>query len=267
MQTEYLVVGAEGLLGSELMSWLSGKVTGVDLPEFDVTDRETVEELLVSCKPRWIINCSGITDVDLCERNPSLSWKVHRDGVRNLLSSEAKLLTIGTDQVFSGRTGIPWTEEDNTNPVNQYAESKLAGDLLALEKHNSVVVRTSWLFAEWNGLVPRFYRKLSEGKTVKAVTNQMSSVTFLPDLVEFILEIIREDKSGLFHFACCGGMNPFSIAEHLVKLIRTGRIQEVTWEDLEVDAERPEYSVLGTSRNTVFPDVKECILRWRKTIE
>ena len=55
-----------------------------DLDELDITDTDEVINFGTVNRPDVIINCTGITDTDECEKNPEHAYRVNALGARNL---------------------------------------------------------------------------------------------------------------------------------------------------------------------------------------
>ena len=127
-------------------------LTGVDLPEFDITERSQVISLCERLRPEIIINCAAYTDVDGCETEVELANRVNGTAVGYLAevakSMDATLFHISTDYLFDGRKGAPYSEEDQVNPQSAYGRSKLLGEqaILTSGLQKYFIVRTSWLY-------------------------------------------------------------------------------------------------------------------------
>ena len=109
----WLVVGANGMLGTELMRLLDGRnVTGVDLPAIDITDPASVETVLTDVDV--VVNCAAYTAVDDAETNESIAFRVNAVGpsilARRCNEIGAKLVQISTDYVFDGTAPDPYQE-------------------------------------------------------------------------------------------------------------------------------------------------------------
>src|SRR5512138_1549082 len=145
-----LVVGANGMLGQDLMKELAGEVKGLDLPDIDITSLESVQEVMERLKPRVVVNAAAYTDVDGCESNADLAMQVNGEGPAFLamatLSVGAKLVQVSTDYVFNGGKGEPYLEDDPTGPLSVYGESKLAGEMNTRFNPDHLIVRTQWLY-------------------------------------------------------------------------------------------------------------------------
>ena len=66
------IVGASGQIGSainEVLDPLEMEVFNTDKEELDITDTDEVLNFGVINRPDVIINCAGITDMDLCEKD------------------------------------------------------------------------------------------------------------------------------------------------------------------------------------------------------
>jgi dTDP-4-dehydrorhamnose reductase len=260
-----LVAGSRGRLGTVLTALLGERAAGEDMPELDITDRDSVERSLLRWDPEWILNCAAMTDVDACQERPVDAFRVNSDGVALLAASGRRLLTISTDHVFGGascpRTPIP--ESAEPFPVNVYGESKLAGEREALSRPGNIVVRTSWLFDDRSGIVPFLWRSLKEGGRVTAVSDQEASLTYAPDLAALIVHLMNIGAEGVFHGVNPGGTTPFRLAVEL-SLSAGGAVTESKWDDLGLKAPRPRYSVLGSVRGVEMPSSSDALDRWRR---
>ena len=127
-----MITGSKGQLGSDCARVLSEahEVMAIDLDELDITILSDAERLIRQFSPNIIINCAAYTQVDNCEIEKELAWKVNVNGAENLAQSMEKhggrLIHISTDYVFDGRKKIPrpYIEADEPNPVSFYGVTK-----------------------------------------------------------------------------------------------------------------------------------------------
>ena len=145
-----LVVGANGMLGHDLMTLLGDRGHGVDIADIDITSPESVFKVIGDLKPEVVINCAAYTDVDGCESAAETAMTVNGEGVAYLAMAckdiGALLVQISTDYVFDGGKGTPYVEDDAPCPLSVYGESKLAGEMNAAFTPEYLIVRTQWLY-------------------------------------------------------------------------------------------------------------------------
>ena len=92
-----VVVGANGLVGSRLAALLlkqGHQVTGFGrgpqrsgsgaYVSVDLSEGTRLQTLLADARPDVIINCSAMTDVDGCEREPEKAYVANVEGVAAL---------------------------------------------------------------------------------------------------------------------------------------------------------------------------------------
>src|SRR5512138_1126497 len=204
-----LVIGANGMLGHDLMEVLQGDVRGLDLPELDITDLVSVRKALLTLKPRVIVNSAAYTDVDGCESNVETAMAVNGEGV-GLLALTAReigatLVQVSTDYVFDGSKGEPYLEDDPVGPLSMYGESKLAGELNAAMAPAHLIVRTQWLYGlHGKNFVETMLRLASEKKELAVVDDQIGSPTWTVDLALAIQALVEKDCRGIYHAANSG---------------------------------------------------------------
>src|SRR6185437_11964448 len=146
------ITGAGGQLGSELCRQLGAAAWPLDVPEFDLTDRESVRRALAAVQPTAVVNTAAYTLVDRAEQDAERCWKINAEGVGYLVEScrelDCPLLQISTDYVFGRDTTRtrPYREEDEPGPAGVYAESKLGGERCEAAWCKHVIVRTCGLY-------------------------------------------------------------------------------------------------------------------------
>ncbi len=221
-----LITGSNGLLGQKVVELLSHlgnynllltskhelSVFAEDsVPYFqvDVTKRQDVRKVVDEFEPEVIINTAAITNVDLCETERELAWKVNVNAIEHLSYAAklcgAHLIHLSTDYVFDGKNG-PYDEHANPNPISYYGRTKLASEnVLRMSEIPCTIVRTMILYGIGINVKSNFalwlIKNLSEGKAVRVVDDQFSNPTLVDDLAFAILKIIELERTGLYHVA------------------------------------------------------------------
>jgi len=249
-----LVIGANGMLGHDLMAVLEGDVRGLDLPEIDITSLESVRRVLLTLKPKIIINAAAYTDVDGCETNVEQAMAVNGEGVGLLALTAreigAKLVQISTDYVFNGGKGTPYVEDDSLEPLSIYGESKLAGELNAAMAPDHLLVRTQWLYGiHGKNFVETMLRLAGEKSELAVVDDQVGSPTFTRDLAAAVKALLDKGCSGTYHAANSGfcSWNEFARAIFAEEGLAV-TVNSMTTAALNRPANRPLYSTLDCSK-------------------
>jgi dTDP-4-dehydrorhamnose reductase len=152
-----------------------------------------------------------MTLVDLCETEKQKCHDINVQGVMNLLEIcqevNAHLLQVSTDFVFDGDAG-PYDEEDEPNPLSEYARSKYRSEniLLDSEYKNWSIARTIILYGVAEnmsrGNVVLWAREtLREGGQMNIVHDQFRAPTLAEDLALGCWAIIERGKKGIFHLS------------------------------------------------------------------
>jgi dTDP-4-dehydrorhamnose reductase len=249
-----LVIGANGMLGHDLMKVLEGEVRGLDLPDIDITSLESVRRVLLTLKPKIIINSAAYTDVDGCEANVEQAMAVNGEGVGLLALTAreigAKLVQISTDYVFDGSKGTPYLEDDPVGPLSIYGESKLAGELNAAMAPEHLIVRTQWLYGvHGKNFVETMLRLAGEKSELSVVDDQIGSPTWSYDLALSIKTLLDKGSSGVYHVSNCGYCSWKEFAEAIFE--ESGlkvKVNRMTTKELNRPANRPLYSTLDCSK-------------------
>ena len=280
------LIGNKGMLGNDVEKLLKerGLTYWASDKEVDISDYKALEKFGKDKKIKWIINCAGYTKVDKAEEEIEEAFRINKDGVRNIALFSAKrqirLIHISTDYVFDGRqtASFVYSENDETNPINIYGKSKLAGEeeiKKILERY--FILRTAWLYGlQGNNFVYTMLRLFKERDVAKVVEDQWSSPTYTVDLARAILKIIEDDSisHGIYHFTNEGIANWYKFALTIYdKAKRLGLIESnkkveikpMKTEDYPTAARRPKYSVLSKEKTKREFNLK--IRDWDKALE
>jgi len=250
----WLVVGANGMLGTELMRLLTDRnVRGVDLPEIDITKPDSVAEALNDVD--IVVNCAAYTAVDNAEANEAIAFQVNATGpsvlARRCAEIGAKLVQISTDYVFDGTSADPYTEGSQPNPQSAYGRTKLAGEwAVRAELPNAHwILRTAWLYGEFG---PNFVKTMValEGSKpeLSVVDDQHGQPTWARHLAARVIDLSDADvPPGTYHATSSGATTWFEFTRSIFAAVGADplRVQPTTTEAFPRPAPRPANSVLG----------------------
>ena len=247
------IVGAAGQLGmaiNQVLDPLEVEIFNTDQEELDITHTDEVLNFGEINRPDVIINCAGVVDVELCEANPELAYRVNALGARNLSivarKVGAKIVQLSTDDVFDGLSKVPYSEFDDTNPKTVYGRSKRAGENYVKEfTHKHFVVRSNWVYGEGNNFVNNVLAAAKEGRELPVASDQFGSPTSAKDLARLILHLIKTNEYGTYHVTCQGVCSRYEFAQEILKLagMETG-LRSVPTAESQLSSERPAYAVL-----------------------
>jgi dTDP-4-dehydrorhamnose reductase len=235
--TRILITGASGLLGinlaQEIMS--AHEVIGVDrgklvnapfkVVKADLSDLHSVDSILDSEQPAWLINCAALADLEACERDPDTARRLNIDLPAQLARScnarDIRFVHISTDAVFDGEKDGAYSEDDTPNPLGVYSQTKLEGEHAALsENPRAIVARVNfygWSLGGRRSLAEFFVNNLSTHKTISGFTD----VTFCPMLVNgtarTLVKMLEKKLTGLYHLVGPQAMSKYQFGVEIAR--------------------------------------------------
>ncbi len=271
-----LITGACGMLGRDLVEVFSEgqELYLLDVQKFpssmssqfstltlDITDSARTYREVTKINPDIVIHSAAYTDVDGCETNRDLAFRVNALGTRNIALAcqrfDTELLYISTDFVFDGEKGEPYLEFDRPNPQNIYGKSKYWGELYVESLVNKFyIVRSSWLFGK-NGknFVSTILDLAKQKKEIEVVNDQIGSPTYTKDLAQAIAQLIggeskdsitRASLYGIWHITNSGQCSWYEFAGEILQDSDV-LVKPITSEELNRPAKRPRFSALENS--------------------
>jgi dTDP-4-dehydrorhamnose reductase len=256
--TSWLVVGAGGQLGSDLLVALRAEqVTGLTRKDLDVTDEQAVRAAIAEHRPDVIVNAAAYTAVDAAETDEVGALEGNVAGPRNLaLAAQhagVRLVHVSTDYVFAGDATKPYDEDAATGPRSAYGRTKLAGEHAVLEAApGSYVVRTAWVYgATGANFVKTMVRLERERETVSVVDDQLGSPTWSYELARGLTRLaVSGAEPGVYHCTNGGQTSWFGFTQAIFEELGAdpARVLPTTTDAFPRPAPRPAYSVLGNKR-------------------
>ncbi len=267
------ILGGRGMLGTDVAEACKQRGYGFqvyDLPEFDLTNAEQVEEAVRDA--HVIINCAAYTNVDGAESHAELAHRVNAEAVGQLGELAAKtgkwVLHFSTDFVFDGMSDRPYTELDTADPINEYGRSKLEGErFLDASGCACCIVRLEWTYGTHG---PNFITKLLDraktGQALKVVADQIGAPTATREIAQVTCTLLERRTEGLFLLAAAGYASRFEVARFI--LDRKGLnnpLEPCRTSDYPAPANRPLNSRFNCDK--IQQLLSEPLDNWQKPLE
>ena len=279
MTKRILIVGGNGQLGNCIPKIAPDfenqyEFNFTDAQTLNITDRDSVSDVFYDFKPHFCINASAYTAVDLAEKEPEKAFAVNAEGVANLAEAceeyNCVLIHVSTDDVFDGETSISYSEVSFTHPQGVYGASKLKGEELATDLNpKTIVIRTSWLYSEFNkNFVKTMLNLFSQKDELGIVADQFGQPTNSNDLAEAIMKIIETEPKtyGIFHFSNYPETTWFEFAQKIAEFSGSKiRLNAITTEKFPTPAKRPKRSTMSLDK--IEETYKIELKHWENTLQ
>jgi dTDP-4-dehydrorhamnose reductase len=275
MTYSFLILGANGQLGKQFSKDLASRKMQVSAPDekdCDITSIDTLSRFIDSIKPTVIINCAAYNAVDLAEQQQETATLINTTAVKNIASLCADknifLVHYSTDYVFDGAKGNLYEEPDLPKPLNTYGKTKRGGEEAVLSsgaKH--LLLRTSWVFG--NGTQNFIHKMLQwsqKSPVLKLTSDEVSVPTSTIDLVDFTLQSIKKELTGLYHLTNSDYASRYEWGRYIAKkLSLTSTIIPVPMSAFPSPAQRPLFSAMSNKK--LQNDLGATIPDWRDAVD
>jgi len=266
-----LVTGASGLLGTkicqlgickgfEVYSGYKQNKPQIGIPQqLDLSQRNKIGKIFDKIQPEAVVHAAAMTNVDKCELEKRLSWRINAEGTQTIVKVCKKhrsfMVYVSTDYVFDGDRGM-YTESDQVNPINYYGLTKLMGEESVRNIiRQACIARTSVIYSSIPATGKTNFAlwlldKLRKREKVQIVTDQTNSPTLNTNLAEMILEILERELCGTYHLAGGTRLNRYQFAITLAKIfdLDTSLIDPCTSDEISWIAKRPKDSSLNVEK-------------------
>jgi dTDP-4-dehydrorhamnose reductase len=277
-----LVLGSKGRLGGALARmWAPDyEVRALARPELDVADLTGLGKLLESESYDVLVNCTGLTNADRCERDREEAEIVNAraPGVmaEDAAAKRARFIHFSTDYVFDGAKTTPYTEEDEARPFSHYGRTKLAGERAALAPSaRHMAVRVAWVFGpDKPSFVDQIIERALTNDRVEAIANKTSCMTFTEDVSRWLGPFLDGDlPGGVYHICNAGGCSWHEYGQFALDFaaraglpLKARKAEPISLSDLKAFvAPRPPHTEMSTAKFTAVTGIVP--RRWQEAVE
>jgi dTDP-4-dehydrorhamnose reductase len=284
LKLRILLTGKKGQIGAKLAELLPclGEVAAFDRDELDLSNPDRVRRAIRDIQPNMIVNAAAYTSVDQAEREEEQARVINVDAPA-LMAEEAKrigalLVHYSTDYVFDGSSRVPYGETDQSNPINVYGKTKLAGEeAVRAVGARHLIFRTAWVYGTTGrNFLLSMLRLATEREELKVVRDQVGAPTWSLEIAKGTAAVLRQlsqqgqetisKVGGIYHMTATGETSWFEFAKAIVeeasrmprdipwfeaatrgRPLVTRRVTAIATEQYPTPARRPAYSVLSNS--------------------
>jgi dTDP-4-dehydrorhamnose reductase len=263
-----LVTGKNGQLGKSIHRLVTNNEQADDFvfvgrEELDLSNENNIARYFEGNAFDIIINCAAYTAVDKAEEEVVLANQINHLAVSQLAqiakNQQAKLIHISTDYVFDGESDKPYIETDETNPINVYGRTKLAGEraLKEIMPTDAIIIRTSWVYSEYgNNFVKTMLRLGKQRDELSVVSDQIGSPTYATDLANAILDTVQNkalkevgQETQVYHYSNAGEISWYEFAKEIFKLADIQcSVSPITTEQYPAPAKRPKNTLMNKDK-------------------
>jgi dTDP-4-dehydrorhamnose reductase len=287
VSTAWLITGARGQLGTDLLEVLSARpdddVTGLGRAELDLTDEAAVRAAVrdwlagVRADRAVLVNAAAYTAVDAAETDEATAEVVNgrapgwlAEELAGQLGGRTRMVHVSTDYVFDGAATEPYPVDAPIAPKSAYGRTKAAGErAVAAAGGDAAVVRTAWVYGRHGGnFVKTMVRLEGQHETLTVVDDQVGSPTWSADLAAGLVELGARDGAvpPLLHYTNAGQVSWCGFARAVFEELGADpeRVRPIITAEFPRPAPRPAYSVLDGSAWTAagLPPVRP----WRAAL-
>ena len=253
-----LVTGSTGQLGSDVVKELLKRGYSTLSPnrsEFNLCSEDSIRNYILNSNCEAIVHCAAYTQVDTAEDEKDLCIKINATATKHIVKCakilDIPMIYISTDYVFDGTKDGEYTENDETNPINIYGESKLAGEKYVQEILDKYyIVRTSWVFnINGKNFIETMLRLSKANNQLSRVNEQIGSPTYTKDLSRLLVDMLETSKYGLYHATNEGYCSWYEFANTIFKLANINiDIKAINSNEYASRAKRPLNSKLSKDK-------------------
>ena len=261
-----LVIGKDGQVGHELarLVWRGNNLILVGRQDCDLSDPQSIRNLVRSVAPQIVVNAAAYTAVDKAETERDLCFAVNATAPLVLAEEAARLdallIHYSTDYVFNGEKTEPYLETDTPDPLSVYGSSKAAGEAaIARTASRYLLLRTTWVYgAHGKNFLRTMLRLAQDRPELRVVDDQIGAPTSAPaiaaataSLIGWYSEIPADFACGVYHMTAGGSTSWCGFARAILSTGAGGakpRVLPISAADYPTPAKRPKNSVLSNDK-------------------
>lgn len=247
-----LIIGPKNSIADNIKSFLINQHNIFQLEnENHFANRVSVTKSISDFRPDAVISVPFLSDVDLCQQNESLAYKINSVSSLNIAYAcstlDIPMFSISTSYVYNGDKNILYKEGDECKPINTYGKTILAAEkLIRTLCKKYFILRTSWVFGGPDCLV----KKVIENRDIPLFmcSKEFGNPTYIKDICLTIKSLLNSRHYGVYN---CASNNPVPKCTWIKEILRFSGIEKEVYEVpdsfFENMAPRPKFASIDTS--------------------
>lgn len=239
----------------------------LDSTALDLSDADAIRRVVRDIRPNMIVNPAAYTAVDQAEKEPEKARAINGIAPR-ILAEEAQklhalLVHFSTDYVFDGQKIGAYQEDDATNPLGVYGQTKLAGEqAIRAVAGQHLILRTSWVYgSRGKNFLLTMLRLAKERSELRIVDDQIGAPTWCRSLAEVTAQMLAQisimqlhdykQLFGTYHLTSAGVVSWHGFTAEIIRLaniIPAPQLLPIPSSAYPTPAARPLNSVLSNDK-------------------
>ena len=240
---EFLIIGSNGLLGSNIVSLLKKKkfkykTSARNNSNFNLNLKNfyLLEKIFKENSFKYVINCAAKINIDSCERYYKQAFLINSLVPKNLtkLSTkyDFKLIQISTDAFYLNTKNILNKETNRLYAINNYSKTKLLGEKFVKKNKKSLIIRTNFTGREFKKNSKRFvdwiYRTIKYKKKINLFSDMYTSTIDVQTCAKTILDLIHTEAYGIYNLGTRDALSKLQFALKFSKKLKKELIHNPT---------------------------------------
>lgn len=216
-----VILGSSGLLGLNLCLALKKKykiypivnkkkilIKNLKTKYLNIIKKDEIRKYLKRIKPKFLINCVAISNVEMCEKNKKLTYDINSILASNIAKVCDELSIhytfISSDHLFSGNNFF-YEENDRVFPLNNYAKSKVLAEKKIIENSNNyLIIRTNFFGfgpSYRKSFLDKIFENFKNKNQITLFCDVFYSPIYLIQLIKIIDILLKNNVKGVFNVA------------------------------------------------------------------
>jgi len=260
-KTRVIITGGSGLLATNWARYIKDEcdvqlflhnnivnIPGVTTKLVNLSNTKSVVEAVASFNADVVVHTAGMTNVDMCEREPEQAYQVNVTLSENIAKAcaetDTKLVHISTDHLFNGTKSLV-TEDEPVSPLNIYGNTKAQAEEVVLRLLDDVIViRTN--FYGWGNQYKQsisdwIISLLNRKEIVPAFNDSYFTPIHVHQLIDGIHHLIEKQHTGTFNICGNERVTKYEFAKRICAIFGFDEnlLKKTKIADAELFARRP----------------------------
>ena len=281
-----IILGSSGILGRSIYSSLNKKLikvvdTGLKKRKYDFLKIKELEKLISKINPDVLINCSGLTDIDFCERNKKKAYLINTNLINDIFKIKKKhslnfyFIQFSTDHFYDSTNKKTSTEKVKHKILNYYTKTKLLAEKICIKNSNYLILRVNFFgksMTRKETLSDWILNHTKKNNNIVLFSNVFFSPILLDTLSKIISYILlnRFFLRGIFNLGSKNGLSKLEFGKKILKVFNRSKIKIIPSKVQKIlKIKRPKNMMMNLDKfekyfNINLPTLDSEIKKYRK---